>query len=143
MAEVDEASKELFVFTMSAKTGQIVKFESVNGAGARHEISEDEWRKLAKQKTEATLEKLLEEAFEAGIACALGSEDESDEDEEDDETAEHADLRELLLKPLFEQSAAARLMRRTVLRQAILQSLIQLAGKARAPEPSARSVRRH
>ena len=73
MAEVDEASKELFVFTMSAKTGQIVKFESVNGAGARHEISEDEWRKLAKQKTEATLEKLLEEAFEAGIACALGS----------------------------------------------------------------------
>ena len=140
MAEVDEASKELFVFTMSAKTGQIVKFESVNGAGARHEISEDEWRKLAKQKTEATLEKLLEEAFEAGIACALGSEDDSDEE---DETAEHADLRQLLLKPLFEQSAAARLMRRSVLRQAILQSLIQLAGKARAPEPSARSVRRH
>jgi hypothetical protein len=140
MADVDEASKELFVFTMSAKTGQIVKFESVDGAGARREISEDEWRKLAKQKTEATLEKLLEEAFEAGIACALGSEDETDEEQE---TAEDADLRQLLLRPLFEQSAAARLMRRAVLRQAILQSLIQLAGKARAPEPSARSVRRH
>jgi hypothetical protein len=77
---------------------------------------------LEKQTPAASLESLLEEAFEAGLACVLGEEDEQ---ESSSETADEADLRRILLKPLMEGGSAARMMRREVLRQAIVRTMIQ------------------
>ena len=71
---------------------------------------------------------MLEQAFEAGIACVLG-----DADVEDDppESAKDADLRRLLLRPLLEEGAAKRLMQREILSRAMLTTLIQNATNSR------------
>ena len=115
---------DLLTFTIQARTGQIVKIESVDSTGVRHELSDEEKTNLAKEKSKATLEDMLEQAFEAGIACVLG-----DADGEDDvpESAKDADLRRLLLRPLIEDGAAKRLMQRDILSRAMLTSLIQNA----------------
>jgi hypothetical protein len=128
------------VFTIDAKNGQIVKFESVDETGAHHLVSEDEWHNLVMQGKETGIVRLLEEAFEAGIACGVGDESASEEELESEEEEE---LRRALLKPLFEHSAAARLARRPVLRQAVVQTLIQFAGKSRGAEPDAPSAQKH
>ena len=98
---------DLMTFTIQTRTGQIVKIESVDSAGAHHELSDEEKTNLAKEKSKATLEDMVERAFEAGIACVLG-----DADGEDDppESAKDADLRRLLLRPLIEDGSAKRLM---------------------------------
>ncbi|MDG2570778.1 hypothetical protein P7L87_24820, partial [Vibrio parahaemolyticus] len=77
----------------------------------------------------AGLEQLLEQAFEAGIACVLGGEDESVGARE---PKEEADLRRILLKPLIDESPAARLMRRDVLDRAIVETLIHHSLKPRS-----------
>src|SRR3569832_923157 len=122
MAEDNSSVAHLLVFSIDARTGQIVKFEKVDDAGAHHLVSEDDWLKMVQQSKEMGIEKLLEDAFEAGIACGVG--DESAPTEALD-SQEDANLRRMLLKPLFERSAAAPLTRRTTLRRAVLQSLIQ------------------
>src|SRR5271169_6227462 len=81
---------DLLTVTIETKTGQIVKIEGVDAAGARHELSDEELARLAKERGKATLETVLEQAFEAGIASVLG--DEGDEDEPQ-ESEEDADLR--------------------------------------------------
>ena len=117
-------NSDLLTVTLHAKTGQIVKIERVNGHRAHHELSEKEKADLAKVSGKATLEAIVEEAFEAGIAYVLG-----DEGDEDDpmESEKDANLRHLLLRPLIENSAAKRLMRRDVLSRAILKTLIDHA----------------
>jgi hypothetical protein len=115
---------DLLTVTFHTKTGQIVKIEGVNGVGAHHELSDEEKARLAKQTGKATLEAIVEQAFEAGIACALG--DEADEDDPL-ESEKDTNLRRLLLRPLIENSAAKRLMRREVLSGAILKTLIHHA----------------
>src|SRR6516164_236079 len=119
---------DLLTFTIQARTGQIVKIESVDSTGVRHELSDEEKTNLAKEKSKATLEDMLEQAFEAGIACVLG-----DADGEDDppESAKDADLRRLLLRPLLEEGAAKRLMQRDILSRAMLTTLIQNAISSR------------
>jgi hypothetical protein len=139
MADDKKSASRLLVFTIDAKNGHVLKFESVDEAGVNHLVSEDEWRKLVRQGKQAGIERLLEDVFEAGIACGVG--DESAPEEELD--SEEADLRRTLLKPLFEHSAAARLARGTDLRQALLQSLIQFAGKSGGPEPDAHPAQKH
>ena len=119
---------DLLTVTIDTNTGQIVKIEGVNGTRARHELSEAEKASLAKKMGKATLEAIIEEAFEAGIACGLG--EGADEDEPEDEPVESvkdANLRHLLLRPLIENSAAKRLIRRDVLSRAILKTLIDQA----------------
>jgi hypothetical protein len=118
-------------FTIQVRTGQIVKIESVDSTGAQHELSDEEKTNLAKEKSKATLEDMLEQAFEAGIACMLG-----DADGEDDppESAKDADLRRLLLRPLLEEGAAKRLMQRDILSRAMLTTLIRYATSSR-PAP--------
>ena len=115
---------DLLTFTIQARTGQIVKIESVDSAGAHHELSDEEKTNLAKEKSKATLEDMLEQAFEAGIACVLG-----DADGEDDppKSAKDADLRRLLLRPLIEDGSAKRLMQRDFLSRVMLATLIQNA----------------
>jgi len=112
---------DLLTVTIDTKTGQIIKIEGANGTRARHELSDEEKASLAKKTGRATLEAIIEEAFEAGIACGLG--EEADEDEPV-ESEKDANVRHLLLRPLIENSAAKRLMRRDVLSRAILKTLI-------------------
>jgi hypothetical protein len=118
---------DLLTITIDTKTGQILKIEGANGSRARHELSDEEKASLAKKMGRATLEAIIEEAFEAGVACGLGEgadEDEPVESEEAVESEKDANLRHLLLRPLIENSAAKRLMRRDVLSRAILKTLI-------------------
>ena len=119
---------ELLTVTIDANTGQIVKIERANGPRAHHELSEKEKADLAKVSGKATLEAIVEQAFEAGMAYVLG-----DGGDEDDpmESEKDANLRHLLLRPLIENSAAKRLIQRDVLSRAILKTLIDHATGSR------------
>jgi len=121
----------LVVVTMNAATGSLVKIETVEPNGARHEPSAEETQVLARDRAKASLERVIEQAFEAGIACVLGA-----SEEELAETEDYADLRQLLLQSLIEQSAARRLMGREVLNRAILGTIIsEAAADAEAGGP--------
>ena len=121
---------DLLTVTIHAKTGQIVKIEAVNGTDAHHELSDEEKASLAKEAGKVTLEAIIEEAFEAGMAYVL--EDGRDEDyPTEPESEKDANLRHLLLRPLIENSAARRLIRRDVLSRAILKTLIDQATGSR------------
>ncbi|HEX2943289.1 MAG TPA: hypothetical protein VHO91_19710 [Rhodopila sp.] len=112
----------LLMFTVAAGTGQIVKVESTDGGGPPHELSEAEKVSLAQESADATLEAIIERAFEAGIACVLGAAaDEADTDATEDE----AHLRALLLQPLIQRSAARRLLQPEIVSRAILATLIR------------------
>jgi hypothetical protein len=117
-------NSDLLTVTIDANTGQIVKIERVNGPNAHHELTAEEKASLAKASGRATLEAIIEQAFEAGLAYGLG--DEGDEDDSM-ESEKDANLRHLLLRPLIENSAAKRLIRRDVLSRAILKTLINHA----------------
>ena len=123
-----------FALTFDASTGNVITFESVDPTGRRHKLSKSEKVDLAKAKESngPSLEALLESAFEAGIACVLGDDRQGKAAER--ETKDDEDLRRILLKPLIEESSAAQLMRREVLRQAIVQTLIEDAIKSAEPE---------
>ena len=108
-------------FTLDAGTGEIIKIESSDSAGQRRELSKTERLDLAKESRGVGVEALLERAFEAGIACLL----DEDKKEDDNETEEEAGVRQILLQPLMERTFAAHAMRREVLRQAIVQTLVQ------------------
>src|SRR6516162_9891526 len=109
-------------FTLDAGTGEIIKIESADSAGQRRELSKTERLDLAKESRGAGVEALLERAFEAGIASLL---DDEDKKEDESETEEEAGVRQILLQPLMERTFAAHAMRREVLRQAIVQTLIR------------------
>jgi len=104
MTEISASAGKLFAFTIDANTAQVVKLETLDESGARHELSE--------------------KAFEAGIACVLG---EDQQQQRADEPADEAELRHLLLTPLIEDSPVKRLMQREVLNRAILGTLLQCA----------------
>ena len=120
-AERTTSRWERLAFTLDANTGEILKFESVDAAGHRRELSKSERLDLAKQARGPGVQALVERAFEAGIGCVLDGEDEDEASETEDE----AGLARILLKPLVEESTAARAMRREALRRAIVQTLIQ------------------
>ena len=129
MTEIAQSAGKLFTFTIDASTAQVVKLETEDASGARHELSDEEKASLAQAGGDGDLEQIVERAFEAGIACVLGggvSEDKADE------PADEAELRHLLLTPLIEHSPAGRLMQREALSRAILGTLIQHATKAPA-----------
>lgn len=122
------SAAQLLTFTIDAKTGQIVKFESLDESGVRHEVSDEEKANLARAGVGDKLEEIVEQAFEAGIACVLGGGDKA----QTQESEEDAELRHLLLLPLIEHSMARRLMQGEVLNRAILGTLIQHSMKAGA-----------
>jgi hypothetical protein len=107
-------------------TGEIVKFEAVDAAGVRRELSQNERAELAKAGPDA-VEDLIERAFEAGIASVLDGEVGSDDEQE---TEKEAAVRRMLLKPLMEKSVAAGALRRKAVRLAIVASLIRHAAAA-------------
>jgi hypothetical protein len=119
--DTDESAARLFAFTIDARTGQIVKFESLDARGARHELSDEEKTTIVSDSIEGGLEDLVEQAFEAGIACVLG--DANGELAQD--SREDAEIRRLLLRPLIERSAAKRFLQREVLSRVILGALVR------------------
>jgi hypothetical protein len=121
-----QAAAQLLTFTIDAKTGQLVKFESLDESGARHELSDEEKANLAREGIGDRLEQIVEQAFEAGIACVLGGDNRG----QAQESEQDAELRHLLLLPLIEHSMAKRLMQGDVLNRAILGTLIQHSMKA-------------
>ena len=124
-------------FTFDASTGEIVKAENVDSGGQRRELSKTERQELAKEHPGAGVEALVERAFEAGIGSLL---DDGDGKEDESETEDEAGVRRILLKPLMERTFAARALRQDVLRQAIVQSLIQdlnSSGESESESPKA------
>ena len=119
--DADAAAARLFRFTMDARTAQLVKLESLAANGVRHELSDEEKADLVSDSSESRLESLVEQAFEAGIACVLGDANE----DLMQESAEDAEITRLLLRPLIERTAARRLLHRDVLGRAMLGSLIR------------------
>jgi hypothetical protein len=125
--EGGEPAGKLFTFTIDASTAQVVRLETEDASGERHELSDEEKANLAQAGGLDDLERFVERAFEAGIDCVLGGDE---REERADEPAEEAELRHMLLTPLIEHSPARRLMQREVLSRAILGTLIQHAMKA-------------
>jgi hypothetical protein len=113
----------LVALTIDANAGRIVKVEKVDSAGARRDLSDEDAAMLS-QAHALTLETIIEQAFEAGIACVLG-----DETAEDDaqETEDDAALSRLLLMPLMERTTAHSLRQHEVLGRAMLASAIEQA----------------
>jgi len=118
----DASAEKLFAFTINPTTAEIVKLESLDQSGVRHELSDTEKSSLATAKTEEEIADVVEQVFEAGIACVLGL----DECEQTgDESAEDAEIRHMLLAALIQESPAQRLLRPEVLSRAILGTLIR------------------
>jgi hypothetical protein len=133
MTDIDQSPGRLLAFTIDANTAQIVKLESLDAGGGRHELSDEEKTSLVHPGGEGRLEEVLERAFEAGIDCVLGGSD-ADSSKESEEEAK---LRHLLLTPLIERSPAKRLLQREVLNRAMLETLIQHSMRPEAaPAPA-------
>ena len=130
---------DLFTITIQAKTGQIVKIQRAEGGDGRSELSDRERADLLKKGSKDTLETLIEQAFEAGIACVLGD---AIQGSEADESEEEADLRHLLLDPLIRHSPVERLMQREVLSRAFLGTVVQHALDPVSPEGSSSAQQR-
>ena len=120
----------LVAFTIDADAGRIVRIEKVDSTGARRDLSDEDAATLIQENT-LTLETIIEQAFEAGIACVLG-----DEARQDDlqETEDDAALSRLLLMPLMERTPAHSLQRPEVLGRAILASALEQATSHRRDE---------
>jgi hypothetical protein len=112
----------LVAFTIDGNSGRIVKVEKVDSTGARRDLSDEDAASLAKGRTVPTLEAIIEQAFEAGIACVLGDDAEQDEGQE---SKDDAALSRLLLMPLMERTPAHGLQQPEVLGKAILASAIE------------------
>jgi hypothetical protein len=117
--------------TLDTGTGRVIKVEGVDAGGARHELSEAERARLSKAAAGGTLEGIVEQAFEAGMACALG---EDAGEKKIPESEEDADLCRVLLRSLIGRSAAKRLVQRDVLSRGLVGTLIEQAAASRAPK---------
>jgi len=119
---------DLVALTLDAATGRIINVEGVDAVGTRHAFSEVEKARFVEKGGKATLERVVEQAFEAGIDYILGAE--SDE-KKLPESAEDAELSRVLLRALIEHSTAKRLLGRDVLSQAMVATLIEQAAGGR------------
>jgi hypothetical protein len=113
---------KLVAVTVDLSKGRIVLVEGVDEAGERHPLTEVERAALADAAAKASVRRLIEKAFEAGLDCALGEDGEADEAEE---SAEDAELSAVLLRSLIDDSGAGRLMEPEALRRAIIGTLIE------------------
>jgi hypothetical protein len=131
-----------FAFTLDANTGEIAKIENVDSSGQRRDLSRAERLDLAKELPGVGVEALLEQAFEAGIACLL---DDEVTKEDEKETEEEAGVRQVLLQDLMERTFAAKALRREVLRRAVVQTLIRDttgSGESESEPPKAQKSER-
>jgi hypothetical protein len=107
--------------TIDSDSAEIVRIEGLDTTGARHELSQEEKASLMKGGRDDRLAEVVERAFEAGIACVLGD----DEEETTPESPADAELRHLLLAPLIKRSTVGVFMEREALNRAILGTLIE------------------
>ena len=113
--------------TIDAESAEVVRVEGVDATGARHELSEEEKASLINQRRDERVAALVEQAFEAGIACVLGVEEEDEETTQ--ESPDDAEFRRQLLAPLIERSGLGQLTERPALNRAILGTLIEHSRK--------------
>jgi len=112
--------------TIDAESAEVVRVEGVDATGARHELSDDEKASLMKEGRDERVTALVEQAFEAGIACVLGIEE---EEATTQESPEDAEFRRQLLAPLLERSGLGHLTERPALNRAILGTLMEHSRK--------------
>lgn len=118
----------LFAFTVDTSNGRIVMIEKVEGS-ARHTLSPEERAKLAKEYDGPHLRRLVEQAFEAGIAVVLGETG----DGETTESSHESELSGMLLKALMEGSEAREIVTGDTLDRAIVSTLFGHAAKSAGP----------
>lgn len=111
---------EQLIFTVSAKTGAVVKIEKIDTHGKRREIPTKETIALASKDNLHEIEVALDEAFEAGITSVLDTNADADTDDSSDEDIE---LRHALLSGLIDPSVRQRLQRRLVQRLILSKAL--------------------
>jgi hypothetical protein len=104
--------------TIDAESAEVVRVEGVDATGARRELSDDEKASLMKEGRDERVTALVEQAFEAGIACVLGIE----EEEETQESPEDAEFRRQLLAPLLERSGVGHLTERPALKPTVMEA---------------------
>jgi hypothetical protein len=109
---------------LDAETGRVDRIGALDAAGALRDLAPGDRSRLRKLKGARSLQQIVEEAFLAGLEYALG--DEEGDPSEPPSAAEHQ-----LLLPLIEHSAARRLMRPEVLRQAAVEALVRTAVSGR------------
>lgn len=114
----------LVVVVFDAETGAVVGIEGRDAEG-RRQGSPPPVETTASEPP-VTLDDVLQQAFEAGIACILGADGEADEPATESED----ELRGLLLGELINHSRVRRLMRRDVLQKAVLTTLLSEAAAA-------------
>lgn len=128
-ASAGTSEAKLLAISIDTGTGQVVGIESMDAAGGRREISDDERARLSELKPEATLRDIVEQAFEAGVNCVLGQRARDEETEESEESEEDAELSRMLLRSMIAESAAKRLMQFEILSPAIAGTLIERAAR--------------
>src|SRR5215469_16273125 len=88
-AAAPEAPEALVVVTLKVSDGQVLTIEALEPSGARHELTASEAAKLLGDRRNSTVESLVHQAFETGIAYVLddgqasAADDGSDESHED------------------------------------------------------------
>jgi len=116
----DRPARNYVTVTIDADSAQVVRVDGVDATGVARELTIDERVALLKDLSHERLQDVVEQAFEAGIACVLGGDDFNTTAESPEESA----LRHRLLAPLIERSAVGRLMERGALNRAVLNTLI-------------------
>jgi hypothetical protein len=109
---------EQLVLTLSVATGEIVNVEKLDQAGKRHELTEADYAELAVDDVTDELEATLEEAYDPGVAEALG------------EDAEELALRRLvegrlLVRGMLRHELGRQLLRRGIRRQILKRGLLR------------------
>ena len=122
----DTPATALIAIMIDVDTGRVVDVEGRDTSGSRRDLSTTEKATLVNRWGSRSVEDLLEQAFEAGIACVLDGDMEPDST---DESPDDAKLRRLLLAPLIERSGVKRLMESAVLDRAISSTLVDRSTK--------------
>lgn len=115
------------VLTLSMPKGNVVKIEKVEKLGHRQALSDEELAMFVGEDEMDDLGSVLEEAYAAGIADALGEkpaedtrEDELEEGESDDEA-----FGDFMLRLLARHRLVRRGVRRLVLRRMVASTLVR------------------
>jgi hypothetical protein len=107
------------VLTLSIPDGEVVKVETLEKSGKRHELSEEEFAALAGEDEAEDISP--EEAYAAGITDATKDEFELDEEGDDEEAIERSVLREMVTRQLLRRGVRRFILRRLRRRESIRQ----------------------
>jgi hypothetical protein len=109
-------TKEL-VLTLSIPDGEVLKVETLEKSGQRHELSEEEFAALAGEDDAEDVSP--EEAYAAGITDGSDAGFELDEEGDDEEEIERSILREMVTRQLLRRGVRRFILRRLRKRESI------------------------